>query len=304
MHTKSFLCKMMQFWFVFLLVSVPGIAIPPGPGSSSFTAPLTVDPSAPKIQSDVNLHGWVKDLSGNPIPSQIYVRDRQGNVFADFRADDGTYSFAVPEGVEMAVLATPLGSSASWIDMGDGYHISRYFELTKTFTPTSDSEVNFTLPPSAALRLAAYNPEGDLMNFDDFYNAVNPSGFYGYDTIYGVFPLSNIDLPVPSQPSIGMLRWAWPQDNDRNLWEPCFGVPTGEAFYIMSLWEVPGIGTFPLHADNQGVGYVLNEGETKQINLVYEFAETEHRRTLELKASYEAQGRQFSTGLVDFNKPG
>lgn len=62
---------------------------------------------------------------------------------------------------------------------------------------------------------------------------------------------------------------------------------------------MPGIGTFPLRADNQGQGYTLNDGEVRKINLVYEFAETKHRRALELKAKLEAQGHAFSTGLLD-----
>ena len=72
----------------------------------------------------------------------------------------------------------------------------------------------------------------------------------------------------------------------------------------MMLWEVPGIGTFPLRADNQGQGYTLSEGEARKINLVYEFAETEYRRALELKARLEGEGHQFSSGLLDIIEPG
>jgi len=66
----------------------------------------------------------------------------------------------------------------------------------------------------------------------------------------------------------------------------------------MMLWPVPNIGTIPLRADNQGLGYKLSTGEVKPINLVYEFAETEFRRTSQKKSSYESQGYTFSSDIT------
>ena len=84
------------------------------------------------------------------------------------------------------------------------------------------------------------------MNYNAVYAAINPSAYFGYDGEYGIFPLSSMALPVPDQPSIGMFRYASKPGGDQSLWEPCFGVPPNELFYLMMLWEVPGIGTFPL----------------------------------------------------------
>jgi len=239
---------------------------------------------------------------GNPIPSAIWVLDNEWKPVGDIQTDyNGTYTVTVPGSKRLSVMATPLGIPQHFIDMDGGFRVSRYFELTKAIVPTSDSvEASFVIPPAAALWIQAYSPEGNKMKFDEFNKKINPPGFWGYQGIYGVFPMDSFSLPMPTGASIGMLRAASNPEMDRSQWEPCFAVPPGEAVYLMMLWEVPGIGTFPLRADNRGQGYNLIDGEVRTINLVYEFAETENRRALELKSSYVAQGYQFSTEVVDW----
>jgi len=298
MQIKNVRGLMTKLSSIVLLLMVPVLLTPglPIPSNQPPEKLALVETQAPFI-----LHGEVKDQAGNPIQLGIYVTNRQNTAVANLLTDaDGTYTVTVLVREDLAVMAIPQGLPQNLITMQDGYQISKYFELTKGIMPASDSvEVNFVIPLAAALRLAAYDPAGSLMNFDAVYEALNPPVYYGYGGIYGVFPMSSIDLAVPEEPSIGMFRWASPPDDNRSLWEPCFGVPPGEAVFLMMLWEVPGIGTFPLRADNQGQGYTLDDGEARKINLVYEFAETEHRRTLELKTRLEAQGHVFSSGLLN-----
>jgi hypothetical protein len=299
MEVEKYIGRLMRkLFFVILLLTVP-VSLTSTSASSSVNPPAKSAPA--EIQEPFTLLGVVKDLSGNPVQASIYVTDRQNNALANLLTDtNGAYTVTIPVREEMVVMASPQGLAENLITMTDGHQISKYFELTKGIFPASDSvKVDFAFPPSAALWLEAYDPSGALMNYDAVNEAINPSGFYGYGGAYGIFPLASMDLPVPDQPSIGMFRWAWPPNNDRNLWEPCFRTPPGEPVFIMMLWEVPGIGTFPLRADNQGLGYNLNDGEARKINLVYEFAETEHRRTVELRTRLEAQGYVFSSGLLD-----
>lgn len=254
-----------------------------------------------KTQTPFTLHGKVTDALGNPIQESIYVTDRENNPLANLLTNaDGTYSTTIPDQFPIIVDVFLIGSPENYITLPDGNRIKKYFELTRGVIPDSDSvEVNFDLPSSGVLQLEAYDPSGALMNYDALNNAINPPEYYGYDGIYGIFPMSSIALPVPEEASTGQIRWASPLDNNRSMWEPCFSAPVNEASYLMMLWQVPGIGTFPLRADNQGQGYTLANGEIQKINVVYEFAETEHRRALELKTRLEGEGHTFSIGLLD-----
>ena len=250
----------------------------------------------------IKLYGCVKDQNGNPILSAIWVIDKKWTTLGDIQTDaGGTYEVTVPWRESLSVTATPIGIPQHFIEMEGGYRVSRYFELIHAIVPTGDSvEVSFAIPPAAAIRMSAYSPAGDILNFDEFNTHINPPGYFGYGNVYGVFPMSSFSCPVPIEPSIGMFRAASHPEKDRSQWQPCFAVPPGEAVYLMMLWEVPGIGTFPLRADNKGKGYNLDDGQALSINIVYEFAETEYRRSLELKSSFEAQGYQFSTEIVDW----
>jgi hypothetical protein len=285
---------------VFLLISL-AVTMPPGMSSAAAANPPLVGDSTSGTQTSFILHGQVKDPSGNPLPADIYVTNRQNAVVVDLSTGaDGSYSVSIPSRDDIVVMATPLGNPQTLITLPDNFQTSRYLPITKGVQPDGDSvELSFTIPTAAALQLDAYSPAGSLLNYNQLYNAVNPPGFYGDDDIYGAFPLSGMDLPVPTEASIGMLRWAWPPNNDSNLWQPCFWVPSDEAVFIMMLWEVPGIGTFPLRADHQGQGYNLSNGANLKINLVYEFAETEYRRAVELKTNLEGQGNSFTSGLAD-----
>lgn len=198
-------------------------------------------------------------------------------------------------------MTTGTGIPQNLIDLDGGYRIAKYFELIQAIVPISeDIELNFELSPTAVLWITAYSPEGDRMLFNEFNARINPPDFFGYQGVYGVFPIDTNSIPVPIEASIGMFRAASHPDKDPSQCEPCFSIPPGEAVYLMMLWEVPGIGTFPLRADNKGQGYNLTGSQVLKINLVYEFAETEYRRAIELKNSYEAQGYQFSPDVLDW----
>jgi GH35 family endo-1,4-beta-xylanase len=294
MQTKFMYRLKTKLLSIILLVTV-SIFLQPSSASSSIL--YSPKPGPAEIHESFTLYGRVTDQAGNPVQANIYVTDLYNSPLANLLTDaNGDYSVTFPERVNMVVNAFPQGS----ITLPDGYQIARYFELTKGVMPESASqEVNFVIPPAAVLRLAVYDPAGSLMNFDQVNEVLNPSAYYGYSGAYGIFPMSTMHLPVPSEPSIGMFRWASLPENDRMLWMPCFSVPPGESVYLMALWEVPGIGTFALRADNQGLGYNLDEDEALEINLVYEFAETEYRRALALKTRLEGEGHQFTSGLLD-----
>jgi len=256
----------------------------------------------PSIPTSTNLHGWVKDQMGNPIPSGVRVIDNEGEEIGNVQTTtNGYFELTIPGREKIAVSVNPhVSSSQHYIEMMGGFRVSRYFELIKAIVPASESvEVSFVIPPAAALWIRAYSPEGNRLQMGDLYSQLNPP-FWGFEGIFGAFPMDSSSLPLPAGRSIGMLKAASHPKKKWSQWEPCFAVPPGEAVYLMLLWEVPGIGTFPLRADNKGQGYNLDDGQVLPINLVYEFAETEHRRALELKSSYEAQGHQFSTEVMDW----
>jgi hypothetical protein len=190
MPTGRLLRKLMKLWLVIILFSIPGFSIPSGSGSAAATAPTAVKPDPAKIQASVTLYGAVKDQAGNPIQTNIYVTDRQNNPLANLLTNaKGEYSVTIPEQENMVVNAFPLGLPENLIAMPGGNQILKYFELTKGIMPAGDRvEVNFTLPNAAVLQLDAYSPAGSLMNFDAVNETLNPSEYYGYGGVYGVFP--------------------------------------------------------------------------------------------------------------------
>jgi hypothetical protein len=285
---------------VFIASSTPGSIS--AAAISAPTTPVLGHTPMSAIPTSVRLYGWVEDQMGNPIPSAIYVINNEWKPVGDIQTDDnGYYDLTVPGSERYSVMATPIGIPEHNIYMEGGYRVPRFFELTKAILPASDSvEVSFVVPPAAGLWIQAYSPEGDRLLMGDFNAQINPPGYFGYDDVYGVFPMDSFSLPFPIAPSIGKLRAAWYPEIPWSDLEPCFSVPPGEAVYLMMLWQVPGIGTIPLRADNRGQGYILNENQVLSIDLVYEFAETEYRRAAEMKSGYEAQGIQFSTEVVDW----
>ena len=302
MTNESLHRMMTKLWSVLLLLSV--LISPSTPGSilAASSIPTALVPATSAPPTSINLHGWVKDQLGNPIQSAISVIDRQWTQLGYVQTDaNGIYTVTVDGRDSLSVTATPVDLPENLIVMEGGYFVSKYFELTNTIVPTSeDIEMNFELPPAAVLWIVAYSPEGDKMKFNEFNAHINPPDFYGYQGVYGAFPMDSFSLPIPTGASIGMLRAAWHPEKDRSQWESCFSIPPGEAVYLMMLWEVPGIGSFPLRADHEGQGYNLAEDQVVLVNLVYEFAETEYRRATELKTSYEAQGYQFTPEVVDW----
>ncbi len=256
----------------------------------------TVPPAVSEPPSTIRLHGRVQDRSGSPVPSAMWVLDERGQPVGDLPTDEqGSYDLTVAWSDRLSISAGPFAA----IQM-DGYQYARYFELTRAIVPSSEIvELDFVVPSTAILSLDAYDPRGDWLGFDAFNEAINPSGFYGYQGVYGVFPLADLPLPIPTQASVGLFRAASHPETDRAQWLPYFSVPPGEAVFLMLPWEVPGAGTFPLRADNGGEGFSLSEGEVVTINLVYELAETEYRRTVELRSSYTAQGEEFSAAVID-----
>jgi hypothetical protein len=295
---KRWVRSLLEKSVLFLLLAAVTVSPANASGPASANSPGLQLPA--ESGSPFTLHGVVEDQSGNPLQAYIAVNDKQNNPLAGLSTNpDGAYSVTLPAQESIMVTATPYGIPENVLTLPNGKQISKYFELTKGILPASaDVNVDFALPPAAALWLQAYSSAGVLMNYDAVNKAINPPEFYGYDGVYGLFPEEDIDLAVPTEPNIGMFRWAWPADNAYADWEPCFGAPVDEPFFIMMLWEVPGEGTLALRADNQGAGYSLEESQILKVNLVYEFAETEHRRTLEKKTQLESEGHSFSAGTL------
>ncbi|MCG2776340.1 MAG: endo-1,4-beta-xylanase [Desulfobacterales bacterium] len=259
-------------------------------------------PEIPTSPSTIKLHGWVKDQSGNPIPSGVRVIDQEWKEIGNgYTTEKGYFELTIPGRERFSVSITPhVSSPQHYVEIKGGFRVSRYFGLTKTIIPTRDKvEVDFVLPPAAALWIRAYSPEGNRLQMGDLYSQLNPP-FWGFEGIFGAFPMDSSSLPLPAGRSIGMLRAAWHPKKVYSQWEPYFAVPPGEAVYLMMLWPVPNIGTIPLRADNRGQGYNLKEGKVLPLNIVYEFAETEYRRAVERKSSYEVQRYHLSTDVEDW----
>jgi protocatechuate 3,4-dioxygenase beta subunit len=270
---------------------------------SSSPAATSAEPNAKAAtaasQEPYTLHGMVTDLQGHPVQAGIHA-EAGGKTVIDLATNaDGSYSVSVSSREAAWVMANPYGFETQ-ITTPDGYQVSRYFSITHNILPASDDvELNFTLPPAAALRPVAYTPTGSLMNFDDLDKIIISPEYPGYSEVWGVFPESEMSLGVPAEASIGVESWAVPLDGERSHYQLSVSVPPNEPVFLMLLWEVPGVGTIPLRADNLGQGYNLAEGEARQINLVCDFAETEYRRAQELKTRLEGEGHSFSAQVLN-----
>ena len=79
---------------IFLLISVPLLM---SPISSLFPAVSTSGLATATPPASFVLHGQVKDGTGNPVQTNIYVTDMQNNPLANLVTDaDGTYSVTIP----------------------------------------------------------------------------------------------------------------------------------------------------------------------------------------------------------------
>ena len=259
----------------------------------------------PAVSSPIKLFGWVKDGSGNVIPSGISVIDETWKeVGAAQTATDGYYEVTVPASAKISISAQSFRRRESPILHGYRRKVSRLpiFWTDKNDPPCADHiQVDFSLPPAAAVWIKAYGRDGTRLLMGGLYPQVSPPW---YGPIHGIFPWEDFSLPVPTGPSIGRLSSAWHPEKASEQWEPYFAVPPGEPVYLMMLWAVPNVGTIPLRADNRGQGYELIEGEVKPVNIVYEFAETEYRRSMEKRSSYENQGVHIHGGDSGLAEPG
>jgi hypothetical protein len=157
MQTKYVHRLITKLLSIILLLTVPNSLQPTSASSSVLYSPT---PLPAEIQESFTLYGRVTDQTANPVQTNIYVTDLNNNTLANLLTNEnGDYSIAFPERVNLVVNAFPQGLPQNLITLPDGYQISKYFELTKGVMPASASEeVNFVIPPAAVLRLAAYDP--------------------------------------------------------------------------------------------------------------------------------------------------
>lgn len=259
--------------------------------------PRSVQFQTKDVLPSVRLYGWVRDQAGSPVPSGIKVIDKQyeelGNVPT---LGDGYYELTIPRREILSVSVNPFViNPQDYTEIEEGGRVSRYFQLTKTIIPSGDTvEVDFDLPPAAALLTIAYSPQGGKMLMGEFNSQVSPPW---YSSVYGIFPMSI--GTVPEGASIGQFYGVWHADKEWNQWEPYFAVPPNEPVYLTMLWPVPSMGTIWLRADNERQGYNLEDGEIQRLNLIYEFAKTEYLRAVEMKQNCENEGINFSSGTDD-----
>lgn len=169
-------------------------------------------------------------------------------------------------------LASPLSDGYLMVqpppkENADGLGI--YSAQPRIFTITGENDVDLRLPAVGCIVLRAFDPDGQLMRWQDFQSRGTFGGQFMYLT-------SLADQALPAVP--------WPVFDDaarnrgqpRELGLPALTVKPGGGYVPQVMfWEVPGYGRLLLRADSAGKGFaVAGPGDACMVELNLELART------------------------------
>lgn len=226
----------------------------------------TITPTA--YVGPVKIYGYVKDNNDNPVDMNIMIEGSnigyQGSVSTD---TGGYYEMQLPYALQFIVSIGPNPDQ----QIGRYSFPANYLPQRKLVDATAaEIKVDFIVVDGGVLWLKAYTTSGIEMMTQDF---LDTSKVGAYPV--GVFPYGeSIQAKHDSFP----LYWGWVQNSNKNI--PCLILPSNEPVEIWVLWRLPEVGTTFIHADNDGLGFTTNLEEVTSINLIFETARTEYRKTV------------------------
>jgi hypothetical protein len=144
-----------------------------------------------------------------------------------------------------------------------------YSAQPRIFAYNGESPVDLRLPAVGCIVLRAYDPDGQLMRWQDF----QARGTFGGQFMYLT---SLADRALPAVPWPVFDQAARDKGQPRELGLPAMAVVPGHGYVPQVLfWEVPGYGRLLLRADNAGVGFTVDQaGAGCVIELNVELART------------------------------
>jgi hypothetical protein len=229
--------------------------------------------------------GYIKDEAGKPVRMTIAV-DALGSGDQGWVASDasGYYEKQVSEAMQYIVSISPRPAvTIGRYSFPTGYLVEKRL-VTRI---ESGRRVDFVARDGGTLWLQAYDELGNEMFRQHF---LQPDMFGAYPT--GDFPYGqSIQACHRGVP----LFWGWVQDSDMNT--ACLLLPPGEPAVIWGPWGLPDVGTTFLHADNGGHGFSVEESQVLPVNLVYEFARTEHREASQKYDEIVGMGYSLSASI-------
>lgn len=128
-----------------------------------------------------------------------------------------------------------------------------YSAQPRIFVYRGESQLDLRLPPAGCIVLKAYGANGQLMRWGDF----RARGTFGGQFMYLTSPDGEA-LPAVAWPVFD--RTARDQGQPRELGLPALAVKPGSGYVPQVLyWDVPEYGRLLLRADNEGMGFSVDE---------------------------------------------
>ncbi|MBU4350251.1 hypothetical protein KJ599_08020 [bacterium] len=257
------------------------------PTSSPLLPFSTRTPTLIPYEGPVNIYGYAKDVSGNPL--EIIV------AFEGFGVGDQGYVKTGSNGYYEKQVAGSIQYIVS-VEPGRTQQIGKY-SFPANYLPERklvirngpEARVDFVVRDGGILWLKAYNESGIEMATRDFLDASKVGAFP-----VGTFPYGeSIEDKYNGFP----LFWGWIENSNKNI--PLLMLPPNEEVEIWVVWRLPEVGTTFLHADNDGKGFTVKIENITPINLVYEFARTEYRETSLQYEQFQEAGFTFSKVIAD-----
>ena len=240
-----------------------------------------------ELENKAKISGRVTNPMGLPI-ERIYigVSSVQNGAQLGFGYTDknGKYEITVNKENSYWISAEP----GTAIQIGSVRLPSTWMQQDRKIAITGVTNVNFVLGKAGTIWLKSFDPKGNLMYRQDFFDASR----------FGIFPvnLQPYGNDIHSQKgSLKPVFWGWEDGTDKN--PAIMLIPVGMKVKILGLWEIPSVGSVILEADNGGAGYAVNQSELLTLDIVAEFAKTESRKLRNLYNEYKSKGYAFSYDL-------
>lgn len=208
------------------------------------------------------LSGTVQADNGSPIPYTYVGLMSSDFTPLEFDITDTTGAFNIPDHPDQAFLVVqpPAKPHPSGVQVFT--HQPRIYAIGAT-----DQPLYLKLPLAVTFVIEAYDPQGNLMRWEDFTRL----GVKGGQFLYAV-DKNDTAIPATYWPVHGDLTGAESGPREKGL--PAVLLKPGQSATITPLfWPVPNYGKLMLQANNQGQGFSLPKpGDARRIHLNYELA--------------------------------
>jgi hypothetical protein len=236
--------------------------------------------------SNVTIHGDILNDTGVPIPlAYVVVANASDFGFVNYTITfTGSYQLDVPNSTQYYLLVYPFNGKNL-----RGYSLHGYFPVARTIQVENTSlEENFTLEPAYEVLFEVYDPDGDLIDEQNFTTIhwstrMHPNHAQG-EPLY--------------EDRVAKAVWTG-CGNSTGFGMPCVLVTPDEYRNFWIQFEAKGFGKVNLMVDNATEGYGGPGGEAEIVPLNFDLARSQVQRTSTKFTEYRNKGYVFSDSTTN-----